>query len=334
MLKLVTGQSRLLSQLRGSIWRCHFSNERKAKLLTSHLVQNNKYQIQPFYPKQHPKQIDSPDSRLYHYDKPIHYKMPQGEVPYEVHLSHEGTMEFEYPENSMGLEVAVVGPPNSGKSSLINAIIGKEFCPVSNKAGTTWEQHSYYYTNQNNKTQIILYDTPGISKNTPSSKFFLTKGWDVISDCNSVLFVVDALKMVDGYIREGLKRLNSMHYSEKEAQLGYELSELKGSNSLLDLKNLVDKYQGDKFDERTIPKLLIMNKMDLCTNKKRLRYIQSEIEDFAKFEKVFYVSSHTSYGIEELKAYLESKALKRNWTMHPESKTELSKADLIEGALK
>ncbi len=41
--------------------------------------------------------------------------------------------------------------------------------------------------------------------------------------------------------------------------------------------------------------------MDLCTNKKRLRTLLSEIEDLGKFDKTFYVSCETGYGIDTLR---------------------------------
>ncbi len=49
-----------------------------------------------------------------------------------------------------------------------------------------------------------------------------------------------------------------------------------------------------------MPKILVLNKMDLCTNKKKLRWLITEIEDLGKFDKIFHVSCETGYGIEEL----------------------------------
>lgn len=57
---------------------------------------------------------------------------------------------------------------------------------------------------------MTFYDTPGISKNKETSRYFVTKGWEVLSDCNKVLFIVDSVKMIDDYVRESLRRLNKI----------------------------------------------------------------------------------------------------------------------------
>lgn len=48
-----------------------------------------------------------------------------------------------------------------------------------------------------------------------------------------------------------------------------------------------------------------MNKMDLCTNKKKLRWITAELEDLGKFDKIIHTSCVTGFGLDELKQYLE-----------------------------
>lgn len=48
-----------------------------------------------------------------------------------------------------------------------------------------------------------------------------------------------------------------------------------------------------------------MNKIDLCTNKRKLKWLISEIEDIGRFEKVFFTSAETGFGIDELMEELE-----------------------------
>src|SRR3546814_10870579 len=60
---------------------------------------------------------------------------------------------------SCGL-VAVVGAPNAGKSTLVNALVGQKVAIVSPKAQTT--RTRLMGVALQNDTQILLVDTPGI----------------------------------------------------------------------------------------------------------------------------------------------------------------------------
>jgi GTPase Era involved in 16S rRNA processing len=49
-----------------------------------------------------------------------------------------------------------------------------------------------------------------------------------------------------------------------------------------------------------IPAILVMNKVDLVTSKRRLKTLQHEIEDLCSFEKIFHSSCETGFGIEAI----------------------------------
>lgn len=53
-----------------------------------------------------------------------------------------------------------------------------------------------------------------------------------------------------------------------------------------------------------MPVTLVLNKVDLVTNKRKLRELQSELEDLCRFENVFHVSCESGYGLDNLKDYL------------------------------
>ncbi|MFH0767627.1 MAG: GTPase Era, partial [Bacillota bacterium] len=89
--------------------------------------------------------------------------------------------------------VAIVGRPNVGKSTLINALIGKKIAIMSPKPQTTRNRIMGVYTQED--YQIIFVDTPGMHK----GKDLLNKSIDKVAvssikDVDVVLFVVDDAK--------------------------------------------------------------------------------------------------------------------------------------------
>ncbi len=47
-------------------------------------------------------------------------------------------------------------------------------------------------------------------------------------------------------------------------------------------------------------KALVLNKIDLVDNRRKFHSLIAEIEKHGKFDKIFYVSAATGYGIQEL----------------------------------
>lgn len=86
--------------------------------------------------------------------------------------------------------VAVVGRPNAGKSTLINALIGDKIAIVSDKAQTTRNRIVCVYTDA--EKQIVFMDTPGIHK--PKHKlgeFMVEAAITSLQEVEAVLFIVD-----------------------------------------------------------------------------------------------------------------------------------------------
>ena len=62
--------------------------------------------------------------------------------------------------------VAIVGRPNAGKSTLINAIIGEKVSAISHRPQTTQRTIPGIFTDEEQWLQIIFLDTPGIHQDT------------------------------------------------------------------------------------------------------------------------------------------------------------------------
>jgi len=86
--------------------------------------------------------------------------------------------------------VAVVGRPNVGKSTLMNAILGEKIAIVSPKPQTTRIRQLGIYTRDD--VQIIFVDTPGIHEaRTKLGEFMVGVAVDALRDADLILFLVD-----------------------------------------------------------------------------------------------------------------------------------------------
>jgi GTP-binding protein Era len=88
--------------------------------------------------------------------------------------------------------VAIVGKPNVGKSTLLNALVGQKISITSSKAQTTRHRITGLRTEGN--TQFVFVDTPGFqTRHSSALNRSLNKAvTGVINDVDVVLFVVEA----------------------------------------------------------------------------------------------------------------------------------------------
>lgn len=103
--------------------------------------------------------------------------------------------------------VALVGRPNVGKSTLINALTGEKVAIVSEKPQTT--RHTIRGIVNGEDYQIILVDTPGMHKPRHRLGEFMVRSIQkTLSDVDAVLHIVEATESVPGggdrYIAEQL----------------------------------------------------------------------------------------------------------------------------------
>ena len=294
----------------------------------------NKREI--FYPKQHPKLINNEDTNIISYKPPAFNLTEFNQIPASI-IDFEPP-EFESPQDSKELDVGILGPPNAGKSSLINRLVGSSVSTVSSKYGTTVDRIEGIYTDINDRIQLVFYDTPGAVKVSKSirSKRILTKAWSVIPDCDKIIFVIDSVKHLDIVTRETIKRLLSHKFKPSLLKLTNKIKSLKTEDVSLEeisrIQNEVNSENIDNVDyeQRNLSSILVMNKVDLVSNKRKLKNMQEEIEDLGAFDKVFHVSCETGYGIDNLRNYLKNESLRRPWKYHPEVKSTLSDQEKCE----
>ncbi len=104
--------------------------------------------------------------------------------------------------------VSIIGRPNVGKSTLLNAIINTKVAITSNKAQTTRNIIQGIYNEPD--TQIVFVDTPGIHKPVNKLGKLLNKqSYSLTKDVDAILLVVDAkegLGKGDKYIINSLEK--------------------------------------------------------------------------------------------------------------------------------
>lgn len=87
--------------------------------------------------------------------------------------------------------VAVVGAPNAGKSTLVNALVGQKVAIVSAKVQTTRQRLMGIAVD--GTTQLLLIDTPGIFQpRRRLDRAMVKAAWDGAADGDVIALVVDA----------------------------------------------------------------------------------------------------------------------------------------------
>ncbi len=86
--------------------------------------------------------------------------------------------------------VALVGKPNVGKSTLLNAMLGVKIAPISPKPQTTRKRVRGIHTEGNR--QIVFVDTPGWHEAADAmSEYMIRQITEALAEVNVVLWLVD-----------------------------------------------------------------------------------------------------------------------------------------------
>ena len=101
--------------------------------------------------------------------------------------------------------VAVIGAPNAGKSTLVNALVGQKVAIVSPKAQTTRARLMGIAID--GPTQILLVDTPGIFEpRRRLDRAMVAAAWTGAQDADLILLVIDASEKVREQVLESLEK--------------------------------------------------------------------------------------------------------------------------------
>ncbi len=193
--------------------------------------------------------------------------------------------------------VALVGLPNAGKSSILNALIGQKIAPVSVKAQTTRQSIRGILTKED--TQIVFVDTPGLMEAEYELQSYMQKQTlSSASDVDVLVWVSDVA-----------------HILAKPAYRATDLSHLK---TLLQRLNREQK-----------PVIWVLNKIDYLKDKGALLPLIEEVASLNLFSAIIPVSAKTGEGLHDLFSELAKKLPEQEFLFDADMVTDTFEKQLV-----
>jgi len=174
--------------------------------------------------------------------------------------------------------VAVIGAPNAGKSTLVNALVGTKVSIVTQKVQTT--RMPVRGVAMRGQTQMVIVDTPGIFK--PRRKLdraMVKSAWAGAGDADVVILIVDAAEMAAN--SEGLAARDTHAIIE-----GLKSSERKAA--------------------------LALNKIDGMKRTDLLPLVE-KLNSEGAFEQIFLISALKGHGVEDVAQWCVAKMKPGPW---------------------
>lgn len=180
---------------------------------------------------------------------------------------------------------AVIGAPNAGKSTLVNALVGSKVSIVSPKVQTT--RMRVRGVAIRGDTQIVLVDTPGIFKpRRRLDRAMVNAAWAGAEEADAILLLVDAPAVVaqpDGLAdRDTQSIIEGLKQSSRRAAL-------------------------------------VLNKVD-DVRRADLLPLAERLNDTSLFEQVFMVSALTGDHVEDVGSWTAAKMAEGPW-LYPEDQS-------------
>ncbi|CDI84900.1 hypothetical protein, conserved [Eimeria praecox] len=209
------------------------------------------------------------------------------------------------PEHPRSLTIALIGPPNAGKSSLLNAFLGVTVSAVSNKVNTTRTDFRGMVTKGN--CQLVFVDAPGIIESHPKKTFCRE-----LEDADLGILVIDTVKRPTQQIFNVVRSIApkpclsrfGFHHAGKRLHLFSQLQDpitrshealtsgIVCSPSLEEMREagipgtvrhrLAMTHRDGEADGHspTIPIVLCLNKIDLASHPKWIRAREREFQTY------------------------------------------------------
>jgi GTP-binding protein Era len=161
--------------------------------------------------------------------------------------------------------VCILGRPNAGKSTLLNALVGEKLAIISPKPQTTRNRILGIINIPKAKGreagQIVLIDTPGVHRSGSSlGRKMMTEIREAVDGCELILLIVDAKRKWDA-----------------DDALVLDLAKKAGT-----------------------PVFLLLNKIDLLADKRDLLPLIAQFQSLHDFKEIVPISALKKKGLDEL----------------------------------
>jgi GTPase len=189
--------------------------------------------------------------------------------------------------------VSIIGRPNAGKSTLINALVGEKVAIVTAKPQTTRTRiHGILEVaavkGKHPAAQIIFVDTPGVHKPGSSlDKRMMQEVHDALETRDAVLLIVDATRRLD------LPELDTQSPAAVATR----------SESSATRRESEDAFVFELLRKLDCPVFLLINKIDLIERARLLPMIQ-KLSALYEFAEVIPISARKRDGLDRLLAKL------------------------------
>ena len=186
--------------------------------------------------------------------------------------------------------VALIGAPNAGKSTLINALVGTKVSIVTHKVQTT--RAIVRAILMVDDAQVILVDTPGIFEpRRRLDRAMVKAAWSHAGDADEVCLLIDA--------KRGLDEANRTILEELAAKPG----------------------------DGRVKRTLLLTKIDLVEPPALLALIKAANEA-VRFDDTFMISAQNGDGVGEVRAHLAAAMPSGPWLYPPDQLSDLTERQL------
>src|SRR5262249_43612258 len=173
--------------------------------------------------------------------------------------------------------VAVLGAPNAGKSTLVNALVGAKVAAVTQKVQTT--RALVRGIAMRGEVQLILIDTPGVfAPKRRLDRAMVAAAWSALDGADAIVHVVDAAAHASG------------------ARVGADARAVEDSEAI-----------AAKLKQMELASILAINKVDAVLRPALLE-ITTKLVEQGLYTDVFMIAAKNKDGVDDLARTLAERA--------------------------